>query len=144
MVTDDIATPTDRKSSPCAFDKPIIHRWFSCAKANRTHVAEGEVVTCCEVACARRCASYFSAVLSRGRFLNHGELVAATMPYSQLTRFQLGAVRALCSILGVEDVDIDTLVGKTVQRYRSIEDLPYSAIIREIAATRMRRRSPGS
>lgn len=139
MNTADHVTPPPG----CAFDKPILHRWFVCARARRTQIAEREIVSCSDERCARRCSTFFTETLARGRFLNRGEVEAATMPYSQIMRFQLGAIRGLRSILADDSNDIDTLVEKSERRFGSFDDLPYSAIIREVAATRMRRRPPG-
>lgn len=62
------------------------------------------------------------------------------MPYSQIFRFQLGSILALRLILDDPHSHIDALVEKARTRPGSFEQLPYDIIMREISASRMRRR----
>lgn len=84
----------------------------------------------------------FCHILYHGRFVNRGDVDASTLPYAQLVRFQLGAIRGLRSVLQSTDEDIDTLVRNAERAFDSFDDLPYDRIMRDIAATRMRTRRP--
>jgi hypothetical protein len=142
-VTGSDQAPDGTDDASCAFATAIAHRCFGCRNASILNVAEGQVVTCGSEDCARRCRSLFDAVLRRAHFINRGPVDRKSATHGQLFRFQLGTLRALQQFMEREagdEADIDALVEAASNRTGSTADLPFTLIMREIAACRMRKR----
>ena len=64
------------------------------------------------------------------------------LPHNAEIRIQNGSVKGLVKILQVRDVDEQDIYGvlsAALEKYKNIDDLPYSELMQEISAYQIRR-----
>lgn len=142
MDDDDVAgSPAccGRAADACAFDKALLARAGCCALARREPQAEGERLACGSPAALADCTTLVGLLRERSTFvlrLSRGPLM-----HAQALKLQCGGLRGLKNALQTTDDDVHRVVGQAQQRWGSLAELPWDAVVREVAAWPPRRRS---
>ena len=130
----------------CAFEKSVLINQCNCSKAERFCIAEREGVHCLSERGQARCLDALSILRDHATFALR-ELTEGKLPHGKAMRVQIGGMRGLNKLLNGEDTqvpDVDAILQAAIQRWGSLEQLPFSEIMPSIAAykgkTRARRR----
>jgi len=130
----------------CAFEKSVLINQCNCSKAERFCIAEREGVHCLSEEGQARCLDALSILRDHATFALR-ELTEGKLPHGKAMRVQIGGMRGLNKLLNGDDTqvpDIDAILQAAIQRWGSLEQLPFSEIMPSIAAykgkTRARRR----
>ena len=130
----------------CAFEKSALINQCNCSKSERFCIAEREGVHCLSVEGQARCLDALSILRDHATFALR-ELTEGKLPHGKAMRVQIGGMRGLNKLLNGEDTqvpDVDAILQAAIQRWGSLEQLPFSEIMPSIAAykgkTRARRR----
>lgn len=137
----------------CPFERALLARCSSCALARSLLVAEREALGCGSRDASERCHAYRDALRSAARFALRID-TPPPWPFSREIRLQCGGLLGLRDAL-VEDEggdaeaaaaepvgDADALMRHALQRYGTLEALPFSRIIRAVMRHEPRRRVP--
>jgi hypothetical protein len=130
----------------CAFEKSILTNECRCSQAERFCIAEREGVHCRQAASQARCLRWLGLLRDQARFALRTDQERQLLPHGKAIRLQVGGMRGLNRVLDANDgidavADIDHALGVAEQRFGSLEALPYSDVMREVAAYQVRRRS---
>ena len=130
----------------CAFEKSVLINQCNCSKAERFCIAEREGVHCLSEEGQARCLDALSILRDHATFALR-ELTEGKLPHGTAMRVQIGGMRGLNKLLNGDDTqvpDVDAILQAAIQRWGSLEQLPFSEIMPSIAAykgkTRARRR----
>lgn len=129
----------------CAFEKSVLTNECGCRCAERFCIAEREGVHCRSQPSQTRCLHWLGLLREQARFALRTEEGRKILPHGKAIRLQVGGMRGLTVVLGeTKDsaiADVDGLLGEAEARYGRLEDLPFSEIMREVAAYQVRKRS---
>ncbi|EGV31395.1 hypothetical protein ThidrDRAFT_2017 [Thiorhodococcus drewsii AZ1] len=143
----------------CAFEKSLLTRQASCSLAERFCIAEREGVHCSSETAQDSCRDLLERLHQEARFLTRSTAPAGSRPHRLVLRVQVGGLRGIASVLN-EDVsedpapkppfieDVKATLDAARARFGGLDRLPFSIIMRQIAAYRDRVRprcssSPG-
>jgi hypothetical protein len=131
----------------CAFEKSVLTNECGCRRAERFCIAEREGVHCQSQPGQTRCLRWLDLLREQARFTLRTEKARKILPHGKAIRLQVGGMRGLAVLLGetkAKDAkiqDVDGLLEEAEARFGNLEDLPFSEIIREVAAYQVRKRS---
>ncbi len=132
----------------CAFEKSVLTNECRCTLAERFCIAEREGVHCRAESSQARCLRWLELLREQARFALRTEEERRLLPHGKAIRLQVGGMRGLMKALnassGSEPIDIDDVDGAlsaAETRFGALERLPYSDIMRDVAAYQVRKRA---
>ena len=130
---------------PCAFEKALLARCCQCSLAQRMNIAEREAVGCTDPALRETCLALRGHLRQNSAFALKLQHTSGPLPHAKELKIQCGGLRGLQKVLSgsaeVENVnDVGALARLALERYLTLEQLPYSEIIQAVAAYEIRRR----
>lgn len=122
----------------CVFEKTINSRRSACSKSLRFHLADREGISCKSAAGHALCTELLALMRSNARFALHLTHADGPLPHAREIRVQTGGMLGLQAALhpagqvqgNVEN--IISLIDAGLQRYASLEQFPYDAIVQGI------------
>ncbi len=141
---------TYRATNPlaCPFEKAILICRCACSEAERVNIAERDTVNCRDAQAQGDCSLLVGMLRHNAAFalkLTHAD---AALPHAKHVKVQCGGLLGLQAVMQPERAgearveDIRGLVLEAQERFGSLQELPYSEIVRGIAGFELRRR-PG-
>jgi len=128
-----------READACAFDKALLAHSACCALARRRSVAEGEQLACNSPVALANCTTLVALLRERSTFALR--LPRGPLMHAQALKLQCGGVQGIRNALQTADDDVHRLVGQAEQRWGSLTDLPWDAVVRDVVAWPPRRRA---
>lgn len=133
----------------CVFEKAINARRCTCSLSQRFNLADREGVSCNSEAGAKRCKQLLESLRKNANFALQMTTVPGPLPHAKEAKVQIGGMLGLQKLLhpqtAEEEIahDINGLAEVALQRYHSLDNLPYSDIVKSIVTfeARSRRRS---
>ena len=131
----------------CAFEKSVLTNECRCSRAERFCIAEREGVHCRSEQSQARCIRWLDLLRAQARFALHTEEERRLLPHGKAIRLQVGGMRGLVRVLQPTDpvpptiADIEGTLALAQDRFGALEELPFSEIMREVAAYQVRKRS---
>lgn len=128
----------------CAFEKSILTNECRCSKSERFCIAEREGVHCLSEASQQRCLHWLELLREQARFALRTEEERRLLPHGKAIRLQVGGMRGLARVIGadVDTVgDIDGALAQAERQFGTLPEAPFSEIMREVAAFKIRKRS---
>jgi hypothetical protein len=126
--------------SVCVFAKALLARTAVCELAKRRSLGERDIVECSSVVARTNCGTLAALMHERARFALRLPSPGHPMIHAQALRLHCGGLLGLKQVLGAEQPDVHGMVGVAHERYGSLTQLPWVAIVREIAAWQPHRR----
>ena len=126
--------------SICVFAKALLARAASCELAARRSIGEREIVDCSRVVARTHCGTLAALMHERARFALHLPSPGRPMIHAQALRLHCGGLVGLQRALGDAPPDVHAMVGAAHERYGSLMQLPWDAIVRDIAGWQPHRR----
>ncbi len=131
----------------CLFEKGILTSQCSCSRSARFYLAERIGVHCDSDEGQHRCSDLLELLRHHARFTlkNHSR---GALPHGQAMRIQIGGLRGVHAVLNNEEApplcieDIYLLLKQAVETYKSLDQLPFQEVIKQVAAYKGRRRGP--
>lgn len=130
----------------CAFEKSVLTNECACQRAERFCIAEREGVHCTSEPGQARCLRWLELLRDQARFALRTEEERRLLPHGKAIRLQVGGMRGLQQLLDTGDEplvvgNVDGLLAEAEERFGALERLPFSAIMRAVAAYQVRKRS---
>lgn len=146
-------TYRDVNQRRCVFEKAINSRRCTCSQARRFNLADREGVACTSDAANVRCRHLLEQLRRNASFALQLKAVAGPLPHAQEMKVQIGGMLGLQQVLlaglaaaGNADrvEDIAALAGQAEQRFGTLDQLPFTEIVKSIVHFEARpRRQPG-
>ena len=130
----------------CAFEKSVLTNECRCSQAERFCIAEREGVHCRSAASQARCLEWLQLLRAQARFALRTEQDRQLLPHGKAIRLQVGGMRGIHKSLfgdaasAREVDDIDATLAAAEARYGNLSSVPFSDVMREVAAYQGRRR----
>ncbi|MCG6886592.1 MAG: hypothetical protein LJE74_05235 [Proteobacteria bacterium] len=130
----------------CVFEKTISSRRSACSKSVRFHLADREGISCKSASGNALCTELLARMRSNARFALHITSADGPLPHAKEIRVQTGGLLSMQglihpNLLEKDNVeDIITTLDIALQRYTSLEQLPYDIIIQGIVKFEGRRK----
>lgn len=133
----------------CAYEKAVLTNKCGCSESEKFCIAEREGVHCNSDEGQERCLHFLDVLREQARFAlrNVQQDQNSRLPHGKAIRVQVGGMRGLHRVLnpGTElpdfIEDIDGMLQTAEETFQSLESLPFSDIMPEIAAYEVKRRS---
>ena len=132
----------------CVFEKSILTNNCECSRAQRFCIAEREGVHCRSETGQARCLRWLDLLREQARFALRTEEGRQLLPHGKAMRLQVGGIRGLQRVLGITRSsptqtidDVDGTLAAAEARFGALDNLPFSEIMREVAAYQIRKRS---
>jgi hypothetical protein len=130
----------------CVFEKTINSRRSTCSKSVRFHLADREGVSCKSASGNALCTELLARMRSNARFALHITHADGPLPHAKEIRVQTGGLLGLQGLVcppleerqNVED--IITILDMALQRFSSLEQLPYDIIVQGVVKFEGRRK----
>lgn len=123
---------------PCPFGKAILARCCGCRLSIRHCIAEREVASCSDQEAEASCLKLLDLLVEKSLFalkLGGGEI-----PHAKAMKIQCGGLSGIALASGSSAEDVSALVLRAVERFGSLEELPYSEIVKSVSAFELRKR----
>ena len=131
----------------CPFEKTLLTRQAGCALAERFCIAEREGIRCGSAEAQGACRELLETLHRQSLFLTRSTAPQGARPHALAMRVQVGGLRGIQSVLEPDRTDpnliedISALLAAVRSRFDSLDHLPFSLIVRHIAAYRGRTRT---
>lgn len=131
----------------CAFEKSVLINQCSCSQAERFCIAEREGVQCLSEQGHENCLTTLSLLREHARFALRTNEDKAILPHGKAMRVQVGGMRGIRALVeeSAEDPlavpDVYTILLQAVDKYGSLEQIPYSEVMPTIAAYKSKTRA---
>jgi hypothetical protein len=133
----------------CAYEKAVLTNKCGCSQSEKFCIAEREGVHCNSDAGQARCLRFLEILREQARFAlrNVQQDRNSRLPHGKAIRVQVGGMRGLFGVVNPGDElpdfidDIDGLLQQAEREFGSLDALPFSDIMPQIAAYEVKRRS---
>ena len=122
----------------CVFEKAINSRRCACSQAHRFCLADREGVACQTDLASRRCSSFLTILRDKACFALKLSRLDGPLPHTKEMKVQIGGALGLVSLLNNQHNNTDTvediyrLLNEIIERYTSLDDLPFEDIVKHI------------
>ncbi|MEN8217423.1 MAG: hypothetical protein ABFS56_13860 [Pseudomonadota bacterium] len=124
---------------PCPFEKAILSSRCGCAKCQRLNIAERETAACVSHTAQARCAVLLDQLYQNARFALKQPRIEGPQSHAKAMKVQCGGLFGLATVLSEGPVEnIHALVTQAVERFGSLEALPFSEIVKFISHYQIR------
>lgn len=132
----------------CVFEKALTNHKAKCSLARHFCLADREGYACENEVASTKCSELLEKLRKKSIFVLKVRDIDGPLPHNMEIRVQVGGVAGLAKQVGGEDIsssapvvkDINRVVLKAVEKFGSLEKLPYSEIIQSVVQFQGRRR----
>jgi hypothetical protein len=131
----------------CAFSNTLITNQFGCEKAEQVTRRGGPGIACTSDAAHQRCEQLFQQMKAAALPVFGVEDDLLSMPHSVMVKIQHGGLLGLQRVLdsdaagSAEVKNVHALVDKAVGKYGNLDAIPCPALVQDMTAYKLRRRS---
>jgi hypothetical protein len=127
----------------CVFTKALLAQKARCALAHRRSVGERELLVCTSPVARINCATLAALMRERSTFALRLPRSGAPIEHAKALRLQCGGLAGLQQALGSAETEVHPMVLQAHERWGSLLDAPWAAIVAAIVAWQPRaRRAP--
>jgi len=140
-------TYRDVNERHCAYEKSILTNECQCTLAERFCIAEREGVRCGTDDAQAQCLEVLALLREAARFALRASAEDRVLPHGQAMKIQVGGLRGIRAALDPDATrsapiaDVHGLLCQARETFGGLAALPYSEIMREVAAYQVKRRS---
>lgn len=125
----------------CVFEKAINSRNCNCSKSTRFNLADREGVSCKDANAQQVCSELLESFRVNARFVFSMSSVEGQLPHNAEIKTQVGGIRGIAKLVDdADESDIYVTVSAGLEKYGSIDRLPFSDIVQEISSCQTRRK----
>jgi hypothetical protein len=127
---------------PCVFEKALLSRNAVCQLAATHALAERESLACTSPLARAECGRLSGLLREKSAFALRLTDTRRILPHAQVMKIQCGGLLGLQQVLDPEAPapDVQRLTALARERYGDLESLPFSEIVKGVAAFQLRRR----
>jgi hypothetical protein len=127
---------------PCVFERALLARHAVCSLAESHALAERETIACTAPLARAECGRLAGLLRGKSAFALKLPSTQRILPHAQMMRIQCGGLDGLRQVLDPEApaVDVHRLVCLARERHGELDQLPFSDIVKGVAAWQGRRR----
>ena len=131
----------------CAYEKSFLTNECRCSQAERFCIAEREGVRCRDDDAQAQCIEVLALLREAARFALKSSSEDGVLPHGKAMKIQVGGLRGIRAAVDPESVtsaavdDVHGLLCRAREAFGSLAALPYSEIMREVAAYQVKKRS---
>jgi hypothetical protein len=143
------STYNELASVRCVFEKALTNNHARCQYSYHFCLADREGYSCKEADACARCTYLLEQLRKKSQFVFKLHSVDDALPHNMEIRVQAGGVRGVAQLVDVAIVDnngkpmvddVITVIEKAIDKYGSLDGLPYSEIVQSIEQFQGRRR----
>ncbi len=122
----------------CVYEKAINSRQTSCHQANKIRLADREAVACRLQNACNLCTSFLQTLRSKSLFALKLQNNNGPLPHAREIKVQMGSIIGLALDNNIEIItnkkidDIYALLTRSLNKYHTIQSLPYENLVRSI------------
>ncbi len=131
---------------PCIFERALVARHAACELAVPHQIAERETVACAQPVARVVCAQMSALLREKSAFALGLADTQHILPHAMVMKIQCGGLDGLKALLDADAIapDIRRLVRMAREQFGDLESLPFSEIVKGVAAWKPRRRHGGA
>jgi hypothetical protein len=132
----------------CVFEKTINSRRCTCRQSQRFHLADREGIACKSATGNALCSTFLDSMRRNARFALHLTSANSPLPHAKEIKVQTGGLLGLQGLIHPEhagDSNVDNAIGlidAAIEKYGSIDALPYDIIVQAIVKFEGRKKRP--
>lgn len=136
----------ERVQCDCSFEKAILGTCCNCTLAHRHYIAEREAVSCQSIPAHETCRTLHALLQHNALFVLKLTHTRQKLPHAQEIKIQCGGLLGLERVVHNLDMDppsvrdVRSMVVKALAEFAALEALPYSEIMKSVAAFEARHR----
>lgn len=136
----------DTNRHACSFEKALLRRCCGCENAEKHNIADRETVSCKTAVARENCHTLHELLHQSALFTLKLTHIQEPLPYAKEMKIQCGGMLGLQRIFAPDPdapstvSNIHGLVLAAQDKFGSLQDLPYSEIVKSIAAFEARRK----
>ena len=136
------ATKDEINRLPCVFGKALLAQCAVCELARRHAVAESEGVACSSPVARSACGTLYGLLREKSAFALRVTQTRRILTHAMVMKIQCGGLNGLKRVLAPEAhaPDVHRLVRDASERDGGLEGLPFSEIVKGVAAWQGRKR----
>jgi len=131
---------------PCPFEKAVLTNRCGCELSQRILLAEREAASCAHVDARDRCVELLGLLRDKARFALKETRIGAPLPHGKEIKVQVGGMLGLQELVGIAAQgattvnNVSAVLDAALNRYGSIQDLPFQDLVRHVLNYEQRRR----
>lgn len=127
---------------PCVFEKALLCQCAVCQLSTRHALAERETVACTSPIARAGCGELSGLLREKSAFALRLATTQRILPHAQVMKIQCGGLLGLQQVIDPEAPapDVHRLVRMARQQYGELADLPFSEVVKGVAAFQLRKR----
>ncbi len=139
----------DLTTVACVFEKALTNHKAKCKLSKHFCLADREGYSCDRKDAAVKCVELLEKLRESSIFVLKLHVVDGPLPHNMEIRVQVGGVAGLVTLVSEQEIpdaaqhvtkDINGVVMKAIDKFGSLENLPYSEIIKSVVQFQGRRR----
>jgi hypothetical protein len=149
MDEDEYKSAYDRINSlRCVFEKAMTSLHGNCAQGRMFRLADRHGFGCQSPVHQAHCRALLDHLRQQTKFVFKLGDIAGPLPHNKEIRVQNGGLNGLAKLLDEHRddqpiTDVSAVIAAVIERYGSIENLPYATLMQAITAYQVSRRGPG-
>lgn len=127
---------------PCVFERALLARHAVCEYAVRHQIGERETIACAQPPARVLCGELNGLLREKSAFALRLTNTVRILPHAMLMKIQCGGLNGLRDLLDADAVapNVQHLVRLAQERHGELADLPFTEIVKGVAAWKGRRR----
>ncbi len=138
------STYSELASVRCVFEKTLTNHQAKCDLSRHFCLADREGYSCEDAEASLKCSKLLEKLREKSIFVLKLRDIDGPLPHNMEIRVQVGGVRGLAKLINVDIVDkvdnIHRVLDEVINKFGSLDSLPYSEIIQSIEQFQGRRR----
>ncbi len=135
------STYSELTSVRCVFEKALTNHQAKCDLSRHFCLADREGYSCEDAAASLNCSKLLEKLREKSIFVLKLRDIDGPLPHNMEIRVQVGGARGLAKLINVDKIDnIHWVLDEVINKFGSLDSLPYSEIIQSIEQFQGRRR----
>ena len=127
---------------PCVFENALLSGCAVCELSASHALAERQIIACTSPVARVDCGQLAALLRERSAFALHLTSTQRILPHAMMMKIQCGGLRGMQQVLdpAAAQPDVRRMVLKGRERYGELARLPFSEIVKGVAAFQLRKR----
>ena len=138
------STYSELASVRCVYEKALTNHQAKCDLSRHFCLADREGYSCEDAEASLKCSKLLEKLREKSIFVLKVHVIDGPLPHNMEIRVQVGGVRGLAKLINVDIIDkvdnIHRVLDEVINKFGSLDSLPYSEIIQSIEQFQGRRR----
>lgn len=138
------STYSELTSVRCVFEKALTNHQAKCNLSRHFCLADREGYSCEDAESSLKCCKLLEKLREKSVFVLKLRDIDGPLPHNMEIRVQVGGVRGLAKLISTEIIDkvddIHQVLDEVINKFGSLDSLPYSEIVQSIEQFQGRRR----